>query len=91
MVRVRMLISLCTCSQVTRSMTPICARATPAIGVKARPSAAIRGSVAIIIQAAAASSRTRVRAVIMPFWMNDRAPSKSSMPRVIRSPEWILS
>ncbi len=67
MVKVRTLIRRCTCSQVTRSQKPMRASTTPAIGVKARPIAAMTGSAAIIRQAATPSSRMRVSAVIMPF------------------------
>ena len=53
--------------------------------------AAMVGSMAIIIQAEKPSCRTSDRAGTMAPWMKARAPSRSSMPRVIRSPEWILS
>ena len=91
MVRVSRLISCWTCIQVTRSRKPIRPSAMTAIGTNIRPRAAIFGSSRTISVLAPASSNTSVRHCIIPFWMNIRAPSRSSMPRVIRSPEWILS
>ena len=60
-------------------------------GTKAMPSSAMTQSVETIIQVATTSSSSKVSDCIIPFWMNIRVPSRSIMPRVMRSPEWILS
>ena len=91
MVRVSTAISSCTRSQVTRSRKPIRPRAKPAIGTKARPISPMTRSVVSIMYAAKPSSSSSETSCITPFWMNTRAPSRSSMPRVTRSPEWMRS
>ena len=91
MVRVSWLISCCTRSQVTRSRKPILAKATDATGTKERPIMAIVGSAAIMLQATKVRSRTSDNACSNAPWMKARAPSRSSMPRVMRSPEWTRS
>jgi hypothetical protein len=91
MVRVSTLISVCTRIQATRSRKPTRPRVITLSGTKASASSAIAQSAANISQVATTSSSTRVTDCIIPFWMNIRVPSRSIMPRVIRSPEWILS
>ena len=91
MVSVRALISFCTFSQVTRRVIPRRPKTHVAIGTKARAITVMTGSVVTIRPAATTSNRTTVRQVIIPLGMNDLAPSISSIPRVIRSPEWTLS
>ena len=91
MVRVSCAISSWKRSQVTRSRKPIRPSARAEKGTKARPIRPSVWSMASICQEAKTSSRTRVRIGIMPPWMKTRAPSRSSMPRVTRSPEWMRS
>ena len=91
MVRVRMLIRVCTRIQAMRSRKPTRPSVKMLIGTKVSASSAMIGSAANIMKVATTSKSTRVSDIIIPFWMNIRVPSRSIMPRVIRSPEWILS
>ena len=91
MVSVRMLIRFCTRIQATRSRKPTRARVKTLNGTKARPSSAITQSVANIMPGRDHQQQHQGQRLIIPFWMNIRVPSRSIMPRVIRSPEWILS
>ena len=91
MVSVRMLISVCTRIHEMRRRKPTRARVNMLKRSKARPSSAMIGSAMNIMVVATTSSSTSVSACIIPFWMNMRVPSRSIIPRVMRSPEWMLS